>query len=84
MISKLYFWMIFNRYSRIEEDRGTGEQGGERAGSGNYLRAESGSRNKKGTRLLFIAAYNPVKNQFLANFFDFHLTRRKKISKKMS
>ena len=64
MISKLYFWMIFNQYSRIEEDRGTGEQGGERAGSGNYLRAESGSRNQKGTRLLFITVYHPD------NFFD--------------
>ena len=32
MISKLYFWMIFNQYSRIEEDRGTvnrGERGRE-------------------------------------------------------
>ena len=51
--------------------------GRERAGSRNYLRAESGSRNKKGTRLLFIAASNPAKNQLLANLFDFHLTRRK-------
>ena len=77
MISKLYFWMIFNQYPRIEEDRGTGEQGGERAGrrnylragsgnylragSGNYLRAGSGSRNQKGTHLLFITVYHPGK-----------------------
>ena len=55
----------------MEGDRGAGEPGTESAGSRNYLGAESGSRNQKGTRLLFITAYHPDKNQF------FHLTRRK-------
>ena len=44
----------------MEGDGGRENWGRERAGSGNYLRAESGSRNKKGTRLLFITAYHPV------------------------
>ena len=60
--------------------RGTGGgriEGGRGREAGTIWGRKSGSRNKKGTRLLFIAAYNPVKNQFLANFFDFHLTRRK-------
>lgn len=47
MISKLYFWMIFNQYSRMKGDRGVGEPGTERAGSGNFLRAENGSRNQE-------------------------------------
>ena len=52
--------MTFNQYSRMEGDRGAGELGTGEAGSGNYLRVESGSRNQKGTRLLFITAYHPV------------------------
>ena len=61
--------MIFNRYSRKEGERGAGEPGTESAGSRNYLRAESGSRNHKGTRLLFITAHHLVKNEFPAIFF---------------
>ena len=77
--------MIFNQYSRVEGDKGAGTRenwgrgpgengGGEGGGSGIYLRAESESRNQKGTCLLFITACHPVKNRFPAKFFDFHLT----------
>ena len=62
MISKWCFWMIFNRYSRKEGERRAGEPGTESTGSRNYLRAESGSRNHKGTRLLF-------KKRVPSNFF---------------
>ena len=69
--------MIFNQYSRVEGDKGVGTRenwGRERGGSGIYLRAESESRNQKGTCLLFITACHPVNNRFPAKFFDFHLT----------
>ena len=59
--------MIFNRYSRKEGERGAGEPGTESAGSRNYLKAESGSRNKKGTRLLFITAHH--QKRVPRNFF---------------
>ena len=36
--------------------------------------AGSGSRNWKGSRLLFITAKNPVKNPHLTAFFDFYLS----------
>ena len=47
-----------------------GEQrgGGKRAGSGIYMRAESGSRNKEGNSLLFIAGHYLIKNTYLAKF----------------
>ena len=61
----------------MEGDKGAGTRenwGPERGGSGIYLRAESESRNQKGTCLLFITACHPVKNRLPAKFFDFHLT----------
>ena len=51
----------------MEGDRGAGEPGTESAGSRNYLGAESGSRNQKGTRLLFITAHH--QKRVPRNFF---------------
>ena len=47
-----------------------GEQrgGGKRAGSGIYMRAGSGSRNKEGNSLSFIAGHYLIKNTYLAKF----------------
>ena len=42
-----------------------GEQG---AGSGIFMRARSGSRNKEGDSLLFITGYYSVKNFYLTKF----------------
>ena len=46
------------------------EQGGgvKRAGSGIYMRAGSGSRNKEGNSLLFITGHYLIKNTYLATF----------------
>ena len=61
----------------VEGDRGAGELRTGEGGKQELSKGRKRSRNKKGTRLLFIAASNPAKNQLLANLFDFHLTRRK-------
>ena len=45
----------------MEGDRGAGELGTGEGGKRELSEgAESGSRNQKGTRLLFITAYHPV------------------------
>ena len=46
-----------------------GREAGERgAGSGIYMGAGSGSRNKEGDSLFFFTGYYSVKNTYLANF----------------
>ena len=62
----------------MEEDReagarenrgGRGREARERgAGSGIYMGAGSGSRNKEGDSLFFITRYYSVKNTYLAKF----------------
>ena len=47
---------------------GRTEGGGKRAGSGIYMRAGSGSRNKEGNSLSFIAGHYLIKNTYLAKF----------------
>ena len=52
-------------------NRGAGareNRGGKRAGSGIYMRAGSGSRNKESNSLLFIAGHYLIKNTYLAKF----------------
>ena len=55
-----------------EPGRRSGSPGG--AGSGIYKRAGHGSRNWKGSPLLFITAKHPVKDPRLVAFFYFHLS----------
>ena len=53
-------WIVFNQYSWVEGGGRLGELGVGEGGSRIYLRAGSGSRNKKGTHLLFLTVYHPV------------------------
>ena len=58
------------RENRGQNRAGSGRTG---AGSGIYLRAGSGSRNKEDDNLLFITGYYSVKNTYLAKPRNFHL-----------
>ena len=65
--------LVANSTTVTETWRGQGvgareNRGRERAGSGIYMRARSGSRNKEGDSLLFITGYYSIKNTYLAKF----------------